>query len=50
MKVKVKTKREKSKCYKCVWGTWLSPELVFCMFPYCLKEGGNCAKKAETSL
>lgn len=50
MKIRVKTNRKFSKCYKCVWGTWLSPELVFCMSPSCLKEGGSSAKKTETSL
>ena len=27
-----------NKCKKCVWGTWLSPNMVYCMFPSCFKD------------
>lgn len=26
------------KCKKCIWGTWISPKKVYCMFPVCFKE------------
>ncbi|WP_162138501.1 hypothetical protein [Caldisalinibacter kiritimatiensis] len=26
------------KCKKCLWGTWLTPKKVYCMFPVCFKE------------
>ena len=27
-----------NKCRKCVWGTWLTPNMVYCMFPSCFKD------------
>jgi hypothetical protein len=26
------------KCKKCLWGTWLTRNKVYCMFPVCFKE------------
>lgn len=38
------------KCKKCVWGTWLSPKKVYCLFPSCVKEVKKDAKKTKEAL
>ena len=39
-----------NKCRKCVWGTWLTPNMVYCMFPSCFKEVKEDAKETKEAL
>ena len=38
------------KCKKCIWGTWLSPKKVYCLFPSCVKEVKSNATKTKEAL
>lgn len=31
---------EKHKCKKCQWAQWQQKDLVFCLFPECVKDKG----------
>lgn len=41
------------KCKRCVWGTWVTLQQIFCMFPECVRldrTEKNNAKKASKAM